>query len=151
MRLVVDESGLGRVAAALAPQLTGGGVVFLEGDLGAGKTTFARALLRALGERGPVKSPTYTLVEPYQLETLAVYHFDLYRLADPAEMEYLGARDYFVAGALCLVEWPQRAETWLSAPDLRIALRVHGAARELLLTSCSTRAETWLKALALFM
>ncbi len=147
LRRVVDEAGLQDLAAALAPLLVEGGVVFLQGELGAGKTSFARAVLRALGERGPVRSPTYTLVESYQLGDLLVYHFDLYRLAAPEEMEYLGARDCFVPAALCLVEWPQRAQGWLPDPDLRVTLRVHGAARAVELAACSARASVWLNAL----
>lgn len=100
--------------------------VQLVGDLGAGKTTLVRATLRGLGHAGRVRSPTYTLVEPYVLERsageLALYHFDLYRFSDPAEWADAGFREYFDSGAICLVEWPQRAGSLLGVPDLVFSL-----------------------------
>lgn len=96
-------------------------IVGLGGELGSGKTTLARAILRALGVTGRVRSPTFTLVEPYELPRLSVYHIDLYRLTDPEELEYLGVRD-FVDNALVLVEWPQRGGAWLMQRDLDIRL-----------------------------
>ncbi len=100
--------------------------VQLVGDLGAGKTTLVRATLRGLGHTGRVRSPTYTLVEPYVLERpageLALYHFDLYRFTDPAEWADAGFREYFDSGAICLVEWPQRAGRLLGVPDLVFSL-----------------------------
>lgn len=109
--------------------------VQLEGDLGAGKTTLVRAVLAGLGHTGRVRSPTYTLVEPYMFTredgTLEVYHFDLYRFADPAEWADAGFREYFDAGAVCLVEWPEKAGGLLGLPDLGLALAADGERREL--------------------
>jgi tRNA threonylcarbamoyladenosine biosynthesis protein TsaE len=110
--------------------------VQLFGDLGAGKTTLVRATLRALGHTGRVRSPTYTLVEPYAVERpdgeLELYHFDLYRFNDPAEWADAGFREYFDSGAICLVEWPQRAGSLLGVPDLVFSLDVDGDGRRLL-------------------
>lgn len=120
-----------REAAQHAPGADGGKAfhglhVQLVGDLGAGKTTLVRATLRGLGHTGRVRSPTYTLVEPYVLERpageLALYHFDLYRFTDPAEWADAGFREYFDSGAICLVEWPQRAGPLLGVPDLVFSL-----------------------------
>ena len=108
-----------------------GGVICLSGELGAGKTTLTRGLLRGYGFSGAVKSPTYTLVEPYEFDQCHIYHFDLYRLADPEEVEYLGVEDYFQPGNLCIVEWAERGAGVIPAADLSITLHLSGTGREL--------------------
>lgn len=117
------------LGARLAARLSAGGLVYLRGELGTGKTTLVRALLRALGHVGPVRSPTYALVEPYQIGALQVFHLDLYRIADPDELDFLGLRDWLLPENLMLIEWPERAGDRLPAPDLVIELHHAGAAR----------------------
>ena len=118
--------GLG---VSLASLLCGEGVVHLSGGLGAGKTTLCRGILRAMGHSGAVKSPTFTLVEPYQILDSEVYHFDLYRLADPGELEYIGIDEYFGNNKLCLIEWPEKAIGYLPQHDLEITIDVLGEKR----------------------
>jgi tRNA threonylcarbamoyladenosine biosynthesis protein TsaE len=123
--------------------------VQLTGDLGAGKTTLVRATLRGLGHTGRVRSPTYTLVEPYAVERpdgeLELYHFDLYRFTDPAEWADAGFREYFDSGAVCLVEWPQRAGGLLGVPDLVFSLDVDGDGRLLIARAYSESGKTCLE------
>lgn len=128
-----DESSteqLGALVVQALRSLGDGCVLHLVGDLGAGKTTFSRGFIRSLGHAGAVKSPTYTLVEPYEDLQPPVYHFDLYRLGDPEELEYMGIRDYLEKGAVCLIEWPERGEGVLPPADCAIRLAVAGAGRQ---------------------
>ncbi|TVQ94696.1 MAG: tRNA (adenosine(37)-N6)-threonylcarbamoyltransferase complex ATPase subunit type 1 TsaE [Chromatiaceae bacterium] len=122
----------GRLAAALAGRP---GVIYLQGELGVGKTTLVRGLLHALGHRGPVRSPTYTLIEPYETLTPPVWHLDLYRLGDAGELEYLGLADLLDGRSLLLIEWPERGAGALPAADLRVQLDYAGNGRRLTLTA----------------
>ena len=127
-QILNDEAATLHAATVLASQLRPGMVIYLHGDLGAGKTTLVRGILHALGHVGKVKSPTYTIVEPYTLALAPCYHFDLYRFQDAEEWEAAGFRDYFNAGSLCLVEWPERAAEVLPPPDMDIRFDIlpHG-------------------------
>jgi tRNA threonylcarbamoyladenosine biosynthesis protein TsaE len=119
------------------PDDTAGWIVLLQGELGAGKSTLARALLKRLGHRGLVPSPTYTLVEPYDIRGRVVYHVDLYRVKEPDELQYLGWSDW--ADGLLLVEWPERAGGRLDQADLRVHLEYAGTGRRATLAACSER------------
>lgn len=141
---VAAGEAIGR--ACLAGGLKQGLTVFLHGQLGAGKTTFCRGVLRAFGHSGAVKSPTYTLVEPYELGAQRVYHFDLYRLGDAEELEFMGVRDYFAPHSLSLVEWPERGAGVLPEADLEIELEVPASGRQLVATAHSAEGEAVLDA-----
>ena len=134
------------IGACLARCSPAQAIVYLHGDLGAGKTTLVRGFAHAVGHQGVVKSPTYTLVEPYDVGNLRLFHFDLYRLNDPQELEYIGARDLFGAQAICLIEWPDRGGSELPAADLRVQLQASGPHRQVLLTALTATAMGWLNA-----
>jgi tRNA threonylcarbamoyladenosine biosynthesis protein TsaE len=146
---VAGEEAMTDLGTRIAKVTQGAGLIFLEGDLGAGKTTLSRGIIRGLGHVGAVKSPTFTLVEPYEIGSIRAFHFDLYRLVDPEELEYLGIRDYFEDDALCLIEWPQRGAGFLPKPDLTITIGPHAEGRSLTLSPGGSRGETWCAALAL--
>ncbi|HCK80869.1 MAG TPA: tRNA (adenosine(37)-N6)-threonylcarbamoyltransferase complex ATPase subunit type 1 TsaE [Candidatus Competibacteraceae bacterium] len=117
-RLLDSAAATERLGAQLGRTLLPGCIIYLRGDLGAGKTTLARGLLHGLGHRGTVKSPTFTLVEPYELAGWRLFHWDLYRLSDPEELEYLGLREQLDGDAILLIEWPERGQGELPAADL---------------------------------
>ncbi len=136
-----DESGTAALGAALARVLQPGLVIHLHGDLGAGKTALTRALLHAAGHAGHVKSPTYTLAEPYKVNlggrAVDLIHFDLYRMASPEEFLDAGFREDFNTDNICIVEWPDKGAPVLPAPDLNIALSVSGTGRDVELQALS--------------
>ena len=142
-----DEASTVQLAERIMSRLTPGTLIFLRGSLGAGKTSFVRGCLRQAGYEGTVKSPTFTLVEPYALPIGRVYHFDLYRLSDPEELEWMGIRDYLEAEAICFMEWPERGEGCLPKPDLDIELLYAGSGRRARLRGGSPRGLALLAAL----
>ncbi|WP_069384227.1 tRNA (adenosine(37)-N6)-threonylcarbamoyltransferase complex ATPase subunit type 1 TsaE [Halomonas caseinilytica] len=149
MRLrLADEDRQVALGECLGRALAGQGRVYLEGELGAGKTTLTRGILRAYGHQGAVKSPTYTLVEPYELAQARVHHFDLYRLGDPEELEFIGGRDLLGEEALCVIEWPARGEGWLPRPDLWVRLSLQPPGRQALLSAETARGREVLERLA---
>ena len=146
-RVLSDEQATLALAEQIAKQVTGGLTLFLHGNLGAGKTTFSRGLINTLGHTGTVKSPTYTLVEPYQLGDLSVFHFDLYRLRDPEELEFMGIRDYFRADTLCLVEWPEQGHGYLPVADLDLHLTFESEHRRVVISANTDAGARIIKAL----
>ena len=144
-----DADATDRAGRALAQGLEGGMVVTLSGELGAGKTTFARGVLRGLGWQGPVKSPSYTLLEHYPLSSLYLYHFDFYRFADPQEWETVGAAECFTPSSVGLVEWPERAGDRLGNPDLLLQIEYAPPGRAIEVTASSEAGRQVLAALRL--
>ena len=147
---IENEEKMLNFGAFLAHAAIPGTLLFLKGDLGAGKTTFARGFIRGLGHGGAVKSPTYTLVECYTGNAQSVYHFDLYRLEEPEEIEFFGFRDYLDNSSLLLVEWPERGYGFLPDPDATILIEADYYSRTLFLSSNTIqggalikRAQSW--------
>lgn len=132
---LADAQATLAAGARLAPGLVGGMVVTLGGEIGAGKTTLARGMLRGLGWMGPVKSPSYALLEHYRVSSLYFYHFDFYRFDDPSEWETTGFSEYFRPDAVCLIEWPERVAEWLPRVDLALTLEPVGDGRALRLSA----------------
>lgn len=141
-----DEEATRRLGAALAAGIERGRVIFLSGDLGAGKTTLVQGLLRALGVAGRVKSPTYSLVELYKLSRLNLYHFDFYRFEHRSEWIDSGFREYFNQDSACVVEWPERVAGLLAPPDLALRLEFSGTGRSALITPHTPAGRDWLAA-----
>jgi tRNA threonylcarbamoyladenosine biosynthesis protein TsaE len=140
-----DPDATERLGGALARALPRAGVLALSGDLGAGKSTLARGLLRALGVTGPIKSPTYTLVESYPLPTGQALHLDLYRIGEPSDLDFLGLRDLEGEAACWLVEWPEKGGARLPPADLEIRLEPEGGGRRAVATAFTDRGRQWLQ------
>lgn len=136
--------GFGQLLASTIPENSNEVLLALSGELGAGKTTLARALLRSLGVTGAVRSPTYTLVEPYEVTRGRVLHLDLYRLSGPDELELIGYRDLRCGSALVVVEWPERGAGALGTPDLTCALAYQGTGRQAHLSAGTPTGQDWL-------
>ncbi|MCL2658046.1 MAG: tRNA (adenosine(37)-N6)-threonylcarbamoyltransferase complex ATPase subunit type 1 TsaE [Betaproteobacteria bacterium] len=147
-RPLADESATRALGAALAPVLETGLTIYLRGDLGAGKTTLVRGLLESLGHAGPVRSPTYTLIEPYVISKLNLYHFDFYRFTDPQEFLDAGLEEYFAGDGVCLVEWPEQADGFIPAADIEIHLEIQDAGRQATLIALNERGRRCLKRIA---
>jgi tRNA threonylcarbamoyladenosine biosynthesis protein TsaE len=141
---LADATATLRLGAALAAGIAPGRVLHLSGELGTGKTTLVRGLLRELGHTGPVKSPTYTLVELYVVSSLNLYHFDFYRFKDSSEWLESGFREYFSSSSACVVEWPERAGGRLPAPDVAVRLELAGPGRRAWLSAATPAGADWL-------
>lgn len=142
-----DEEAMVALGSQLGAACEAPLVIYLQGDLGMGKTTLTRGIIRAKGHTGAVKSPTYTLVEPYEFAGTAFYHFDLYRLGDPEELEFMGIRDYFGDFSVCLVEWPERGRGALPPADLVITIELEVRGRRVGVCAATKRGETVLGAM----
>ncbi|MCG8379955.1 MAG: tRNA (adenosine(37)-N6)-threonylcarbamoyltransferase complex ATPase subunit type 1 TsaE [Proteobacteria bacterium] len=137
-----DASAMEAQGSQLARLIRGGEVIYLSGQLGAGKTTWVRGFLKGLGHEGNVKSPTYTLVEPYNIADRDIYHFDLYRVNDPEELEAMGIRDYCDGQAICLIEWPERGKNILPMADLALNIQHLDSGRMIDIEAISKRGKS---------
>ncbi len=147
LKQIESEIGMLELGAQLAAALTSSGVIYLYGELGAGKTTLTRGFLRALGHEGKVKSPTYTLVEPYELSGRHVFHFDLYRLQTAQELAHIGIHDYFFPESIALIEWPQKGFPLLPPADLACYIEMSDTSRTIRIEACTLLGETILSRL----
>lgn len=136
---IKDEAEMLALGAKFSSSIKSGCIIFLYGDLGAGKTTFSRGFLRGKGHEGKVKSPTYTIVEPYEIQGQHLYHFDFYRLHDPEELEFIGIQDYFTTESICLVEWPDHGGNLLPPADVSCYIESHLEGRRMRIKSHSDR------------
>ena len=144
---IASEAEMEALGGQLARAITGGCSIFLQGPLGVGKTTLVRGFLRALGHVGKTRSPTYTLVETYQLGSFEIHHFDLYRLNDPEELENIGIRDYFSDDAVFITEWPERGGDFLPSCDLEINMLYDGTARKVFIKASSPAGQVLVRSL----
>jgi len=140
MIFIPDEKAMLDFGAKLAGIIASPALVFLQGDLGAGKSTLVRGFMHGLGFQGRVKSPTYTLVEPYEMNDKTIYHMDLYRLADPEELEFIGIRDILSGTSLCMIEWPEKAGGMLGEPDISIKISSMDTGRNIKLSGLNEQA-----------
>ena len=147
---VATAADMEALGTKLALQLHDTRLIYIHGPLGAGKTTLVRGMLRALGYIGAVKSPTFTLVEPYEFQQRHFYHFDLYRLNNPEELEFVGVRDYLHGNGVCVVEWAERAQGILPTPDVDIIISLTETGRMTRITSLSARGNILVGALACY-
>lgn len=147
IQVIPTENAMLDFGAKMSEGCTKPAILFLYGDLGAGKTTLVRGFLRGLGYKGAVKSPTYTIVEPYQFEQVSIFHFDLYRVHHPEELEFIGIQDYFNQDAICLIEWPENGGNWLPPPDLSCYIEPYNGGRKLKLLPQSASGEGIIKRL----
>jgi tRNA threonylcarbamoyladenosine biosynthesis protein TsaE len=145
---LADEAATVTFGAILAQACKGRGLLTLQGNLGAGKTTLSRGLIQGLGHQGKVKSPTYTLVEPYETGNYRIFHYDLYRLSDPEELEFLGMREQLGNDCLTLVEWPEKGATLLPPADLSLVLALEGTGRRVSWSAGTPEGEAMVNALS---
>jgi tRNA threonylcarbamoyladenosine biosynthesis protein TsaE len=141
MQRIESEQAMLEFASRVAKAIESGAVIFLNGPLGAGKTTFTRGFLRAFGYHGKVKSPTYTLVEPYEFDGQVIFHFDFYRLDNASELEHIGLNEYFTRHSICLIEWPEKGFPLLPTPDVICDIAFAGEGREVRVEAGTERGE----------
>lgn len=144
---LATEEAMQSFGEQLSSLIDNGAIIFLHGPLGAGKTTFTRGFLRGFGYASKVKSPTYTLVEPYEVAGRKIFHFDFYRLTSPDELEHIGIQEYFSADTVCLIEWPEKGYPWLPEADLDCYIALSQEGRDVTLEAQSVRGEDILKRL----